>query len=78
MTETKYEIATTCINRIKHVNKLLEWLYDMRNNGRGFMLMHTGIGVCPDRVVCESADYNVLILALEKDKKSLEESFAQL
>lgn len=78
MEKTKYDIATIMLKRIEHIDRLLEWLYEKRNDNQKIMLSETERTTAPHHIFCEDADYNVFILALEKDKKDCEEAFAKL
>lgn len=78
MTNTKYEMASAYLDRIRHIDELLAWLYEKRKNNQKIMFAETERTTGPHHIFCEDADYNVFILALEKDKKDCEESFAKL
>ena len=80
MDKSKYDRATLFLERIKHIDHALEFIDGAAEKNLGLRIERD---LLPDefqthRILLDEADIEMLIHALEKDKKDLEEAFKAL
>lgn len=80
MEKSKYDRATLFLKRINHIDHTLVFIHEAAEKNLGLRIERDLLKdeYQTHRIVLDEADIEMLIHALEKDKKDMEEAFKML
>lgn len=74
----KYNKATEILNKIEHINKVIEFINNVKRSGLLITMWESGFVSRPDRITLEEWQYDHLIESYEYIKRNLKQELEEL